>query len=105
MYRDTWSSRTSRSTARLAWAQSTASLARRGDTRYAPSSSAWACSGVSPWARARVGSFTGRTPVSIPQGGAAPVTCWVIRKKQRTTARRRWPSRSNSVPERDSPKL
>ena len=74
MYRDTWSSRTSRSTARLAWAQSTASLARRGETRYSSSSSDWACSGVPPASMQRVGSFTGRTPVRPPQGGSWPST-------------------------------
>ena len=59
-------------TARLAWAQATASFRRRGETWYWSRSipSAWA--GVAPAARARVGSFTGRTPESIPQGGSAP---------------------------------
>ena len=72
MYTDTWSSRTSRSTARLALAQSTAREARTGETRKSRSSSRWACLGVAPASMARVGSFTGRTPVRAPQGGSCP---------------------------------
>ena len=72
MYRETWSGPRDRRASTLARAQSTASLARSGETRYSFSSSLWACLRVAPASMARVGSFTGRTPVSAPQGGSAP---------------------------------
>ena len=62
----------SRFTARLAWAQSMASCRRRGETRYWSRSMASAWRGEAPASMARVGSFTGRTPESIPQGGSVP---------------------------------
>ena len=100
MYRETWLGERALSTAALAWAQSTASRARRGETYRSSSISFRACSGVAPASRLRVGSFTGRTPVSIPQGGVAPVRDRAARKKHRPMARRRWPSRWYSVPSR-----
>ena len=72
MYSDTWPGLRDRCTSTLAWAQSTASLARSGETKYSFSSARWACLGLSPASRDRVGSLTGRTPVSAPQGGWAP---------------------------------
>ena len=71
-YRDTSSGRRESRAARLARAQSTASRARSGETRYSVSSSRRASVGEAPAAMARVGSFTGRTPVRAPQGGSRP---------------------------------
>ena len=71
-YRETsWGFR-SRFTARLAWAQAMASFRRRGETRYWSPSILSAWRGVAPASMARVGSFTGRTPESMPQGGSVP---------------------------------
>ena len=61
-----------------------------------------ASSGDFPSSRAQVTGLSGRTPVSIPQGGVTPVTARAARKKQAPTAWRRRPSRWKSPPERGS---
>ena len=71
-YSDTSPSFSDRCASTLARAQSTASFARWGETKYSFSSSFWACLGVEPASIDRVGSFTGRTPVRAPQGGWVP---------------------------------
>ena len=57
------------------WGIGLASSTRRGETWYSSRSWAAASSGVPPSQSTRVGSFTGRTPVSAPQGGSWPKAC------------------------------
>ena len=52
---------------------SRARAARWGVTKYSRSSMAAASPGDAPAWRASVTSLSGRTPVSIPQGGVSPV--------------------------------
>ena len=59
-------------TSSAAWAHSTASAALGAETWYASRSSFSACFGLLPASMARVGSFTGRTPVRAPQGSPRP---------------------------------
>ena len=68
---------------------STASAARSGATKYSSSIIRRACIGLFPAASAQVTGLSGRTPVSMPQGGAVPSTSRAARKKQRPMACRR----------------
>ena len=77
----------SRLARRPAWALSSASRRRAGDTQYVSRSTRLAWAAVMPPSIMLRTSFAGRMPVSAPQEGVTPVTSLAARKKDSFSAR------------------